>query len=197
MFKPLLALLLMATALCADAAPDPALVRQLADPDSSVKVAAIQQLAQSADPATLPILQAMSEDALYVAGDRVVILTDEKALDAASGEAIPMPENPESITVNNRIRGELANALAALSLFDTDAGVRLASAQKLQNNVNAAMAPMLMRAIEKEADSQIKDLLKLAYAQASLRDFQHFQGRAADWEAEAQRLIGAIEAALG
>ena len=170
MFKPLFALLLMVSALTADAAPDPALIRQLADGDSSVKVAAIQKLAQTADPATLPILKAMSEDALFLVGDRVVILAGDKALDAVSGEAIPTPENPESITVNNRIRGELANALAALSLFNPDAGVRLASAQKLQNNVNAAMAPMLTRALEKETDSQIKDLLKLAHAQASLRN---------------------------
>ncbi len=170
MFKPLFALLLMVSALTADAAPDPALIRQLADGDSSVKVAAIQKLAQTADPATLPILKAMSDDALFLAGDRVVILAGDKALDATSGEAIPAPENPESITVNNRIRGELANALAALSLFNPDASVRLASAQKLQNNVSPAMAPLLARAVEKETDRKIQDLLKLAHAQASLRN---------------------------
>ncbi len=34
--------------------------------------------------------------------------------------------------MNNRVRGELANALAVLKLFDADRAVRLASAQKLQ-----------------------------------------------------------------
>lgn len=42
------------------------------------------------------------------------------------------------------------------------------------------------------------DLLRRgwAYAQAALRDFQSFQGRAAGWEARAQGLIDEIEAAL-
>ena len=170
MFRPLLALLLLVGSLAAQAAPDPALVRQLANASSSVKVAAIQKLAQTADRAVPAIMKAMAEDALFLADDRLVIVTDGKALDAATGAAIPMPESPESITVNNRIRGELANALAALSLFDPDSSVRLASAQKLQNNVSASMAPLLARALEKESDARIKELLKQAHAQASLRN---------------------------
>ncbi|MFT3848224.1 MAG: urea ABC transporter permease subunit UrtB [Propionivibrio sp.] len=170
MFRSLLALLLLAGSLAARAAPDAALVRQLADGSSSVKVAAIQKLAQTADPAVPAILKAMAEDTLYLAGERVVIVADGKAQDAATGTAIPTPENPESITVNNRIRGELANALAALSLFDPDAGVRLTAAQKLQNNVGASMAPLLARALEKESDGKIKELLSQAHAQASLRN---------------------------
>ena len=170
MLRPLLALLLLVGSLTVQAAPDPALVRQLADASSSVKVAAIQKLAQTADPAVPAILKAMAEDVLFLAGDRVVIVADGKALDAATGLAVPMPESPESITVNNRIRGELANALAALSLFDPDSSVRLAAAQKLQNNVSASMAPLLARALEKESDARIKELLKQAHAQASLRN---------------------------
>ena len=170
MFRPLLALLLLVGSLAAQAAPDPALVRQLANASSSVKVAAIQKLAQTADRAVPAIMKAMAEDALFLADDRLVIVTDGKALDAATGAAIPMPESPESITVNNRIRGELATALAALSLFDPDSSVRLAAAQKLQNNVSASMAPLLARALEKESDARIKDLLKQAHAQASLRN---------------------------
>jgi hypothetical protein len=44
-----------------------------------------------------------------------------------------------------------------------------------------------------------RDLLlrAAAYAQASLRDFQHYQGRAAADEADAQGLIDAIARALG
>ena len=51
MLRPLLALLLLVGSLTVQAAPDPALVRQLADASSSVKVAAIQKLSQTADPA--------------------------------------------------------------------------------------------------------------------------------------------------
>jgi len=168
MTKYLIVLLLCAGILPAHAALDPAQVRRLAADDSTEKVAAIRQLTQTADPDAVRVLKAMADDNLFQAGDKVVIIEGDKAFDAASGEAVKMPANPESPTVNNRIRGELASALAALKLFDTDATVRLASAQKLQSQVTPEMAPLLARALEKETDAQIKALLVLAHAQANL-----------------------------
>ena len=168
MKKTILAFLLLASSLAAQAALDPVAVRQLAAEDSSDKVAAIRQLVQTADPDAVRVLKAMAEDSLFVAGDQVVIIEGEQAFDAATGKPVKMPASPESPTVNNRIRGELAAALAALKLFDADPAVRLASAQKLQSNVSPAMAPLLGRALEKETDAQIKALLTLAYAQANL-----------------------------
>lgn len=105
-------------------------------------------MTQTADPYAVRVLKAMADDSLFLAGDKAVIIDGDKAFDAATSAAIAMPANPESVTVNNRIRGELANALAALKLFDPDAGVRLASAQKLQSSVSPAMAPLLARAGE-------------------------------------------------
>ncbi|MBK7423234.1 MAG: urea ABC transporter permease subunit UrtB [Propionivibrio sp.] len=168
MTRSLLVFLLYACCLPAHAALDAAQVRRLAAEDSSDKVAAIQQLTQTADPDAVRVLKAMAEDTLFLAGDRVVIVDGDKAFDAATGSAIKTPDNPESVTVNNRIRGELASALAALKLFDEDPRVRLASAQKLQSKVSPEMAPLLMRALDKETDDKIKALLKLAYAQANL-----------------------------
>ena len=89
MFKRLSALLIVCCALTAQAAPDPALVRQLADEDSSVKVAAIQKLTQTADPDTARIFQAMADNNLYLAGDRVVIIDGDKAVDAVFGVIYP------------------------------------------------------------------------------------------------------------
>ena len=129
MNKSLLVLLLYACSLSAQAALDAAQVRQLAAEDSSDKVVAIHQLTQTADPDAVRVLKAMADDNLYLAGDKAVIIDGDKAFNAATGAAIEMPANPESVTVNNRIRGELANALAALKLFDADASVRLASAR--------------------------------------------------------------------
>jgi len=168
MTRSLLLFLLYACCLPAHAALDAVQVRRLAAEDSSDKVAAIQQLTQTADPDAVRVLKAMAEDTLFLAGDRVVIVDGDKAFDAATGSAIKTPDNPESVTVNNRIRGELASALAALKLFDEDPRVRLTSAQKLQSKVSPEMAPLLARALEKETDARIKALLKLAYAQANL-----------------------------
>ncbi|MFZ4537367.1 urea ABC transporter permease subunit UrtB [Propionivibrio sp.] len=168
MTRSLLVFLLYACCLSAHAALDAAQVRQLAAEDSTDKVVAIQQLTQTADIDAVRVLKAMADDNLYLSADQVIIIEGEKAFDAATGKPIKMPDSPETVTVNNRIRGELASALAALKLFDTNAGVRLASARKLQSQVSPAMAPLLARALEKETDSQIKALLTLAHAQANL-----------------------------
>ena len=170
MIKKLLLVLLCAAGLSAHAALDPAQVRQLAAEDSADKVAAIRQLTQTADPDAVRVLQAMADDALYVARDKALIISGEQAFDAATGAAVDMPAEPEAVTVNNRLRGELANALAALKLFDADAAVRRASAQALQASADAGMAPLLARALERETDAGIKALLVVAHAQATLGD---------------------------
>ena len=170
MTKTILVILLLAGSLSARAALDPAQVNQLAAEDSSDKVAAIRQLTQTADPDAVRVLKAMAEDGLFLAGDKAVIIDGDQAFDAATGTKMRMPANPESVTVNNRIRGELAGALAALELFDAERVVRLASARKLQSKVAPDMAPLLARALEKESDGEIKALLTLAHAQASLGD---------------------------
>ncbi|HSN63228.1 MAG TPA: urea ABC transporter permease subunit UrtB [Azonexus sp.] len=170
MTKTILVILLLAGSLSARAGLDPAQVNQLAAEDSSDKVAAIRQLTQTADPDAVRVLKAMAEDGLFLAGDKAVIIDGDQAFDAATGTKMRMPANPESVTVNNRIRGELAGALAALELFDAERAVRLASARKLQSKVAPDMAPLLARALEKESDGEIKALLTLAHAQASLGD---------------------------
>ncbi|GAB2181688.1 urea ABC transporter permease subunit UrtB [Denitratisoma sp. agr-D3] len=161
--------LLFAIALNAHGALDPTKIRQLTAEDSTEKVAAIRSLLLTADPEAERVLSAMADDALYVANGKALIIRGETAVDAASGTPVKMPAEPESVTVNNRVRAELANALAALKLFDADAKVRLAAAQELQSaGVEADMAPLLAKALAAESDAKIKALLTLAHAQADL-----------------------------
>jgi len=166
LFIPLLFWLLAHPA-CA--AFDPALVKQLADEDSDIKIAAIQKLGASADPAAGKLLRAMLDDALLVSGETIFLFDGEQALNALNGEVIePAPENYEAIIVNNRIRAALSNALAALKLFDADRGVRLAAARELQSHAGLEVAPLLARALASESDAEIKALLRQAHAQANL-----------------------------
>jgi hypothetical protein len=61
------------------------------------------------------------------------------------------------------------------------------------------IAIMYLQSAEREsASARKRDLLDRAraYAQAALRDYQHYQGRAADLEAEAQQLIDDIDQSL-
>ena len=169
MKRLLLTLLLWLQALPALAALDPALVKQLAAEDSDAKIEAIRKLGASASPEAARVLKAMAEDALLVAGDRVFRQEGDQAIDAASGAPVqPPPESYESISVNNRVRSELGNALAALKLFDPDRAVRLAAATELQSNAGLDLAPILAQAAAREADPQIRALLKQAHAQANL-----------------------------
>jgi tetratricopeptide (TPR) repeat protein len=65
--------------------------------------------------------------------------------------------------------------------------------------VRQGIAITYSRAAEREATpSRQRDLLHRAeaYAEAALRDFQHYEGRAADKEAKAQRLLADIAQAL-
>jgi urea transport system permease protein len=157
-------------ALPAWAALDAGVVRDLAAEDSGVKVAAIARLASEADPDAQRVLAAMAGGNLFLAADKAVIIDGDQAFDAASGAAIKTPDNPDAVTVNNRVRGELASALAALKLFDASADVRLAAATEIQSKLSPGLAPLLARALAKETDARIKPLLTLAHAQASLGD---------------------------
>ena len=151
------------------AALDPATVKQLAADDSDAKIAAIQQLGASGSREAVPVLKALANDQLFVSGDRIFLMEGEKAKDAATGaEITPAPESHDSITINNRIRAELANAIAGLRLLNPDRAVRLAAAQELQTNVGIELVAILEKALAKETDPQVRRLLKLAHAQANL-----------------------------
>ena len=168
MIRKTLLILLCATGLSAQAALDPGQVRQLAADDSTDKVAAIRRIAQTTDPEAETVLSAMADGNLYLARERVLIIDGERASDAVTGRAVPRPADPQPVTVNNRLRGELANALAALKLFDADPAIRLASARKLQQHAEPDLAPLLARALGQEGDPAIRSLLRTAHAQASL-----------------------------
>jgi len=162
-------LLWLLPALPAFGALDPAVVKQLAAEESDAKIAAIQQLSAGGAPEAFKVLQALANDELFVAGERVFLFDGETAVAAATGEQIvPAPVTYESITINNRIRAELANAIAALRLLNPDRAVRLAAARELQTNSGFEMVPVLEKALNRETDNEIKRLLKFALAQANL-----------------------------
>jgi urea transport system permease protein len=159
--------------LCAQsaiAALDPALVKQLAAEDSDAKIAAIQQLGAGGARDAVKVLKALADDALFTTPDgRVFLMAEDKAFDAATDEEIdPAPEEYESVTINNRIRAELTNAIAGLRLMNPERVIRLAAARELQSNAGIELAPILEQALAKETDEEIRRLLQFAHAQANL-----------------------------
>ena len=129
--------------LVARAALDPAVVRQLGAEEADAKIAAIQQLALSAEPEALALLQQLADGRLK-------------------------NEQGEDITINNRVRRALEGALAVLKLIDPNTAVRYAAVKEIAANVDASMAAMLAKARDRESDAKIRALLVEAHALSTL-----------------------------
>jgi len=153
----------LATALPAD------LVKELAFGDGEARSKAIAALVASGDAAALPVLQAMVDGNMQTVGDsRVLLVTGDKAVDAFTGQDVsPLPADREDVVANNRLRRELATAIAGFRLSSPDRTVRLAAAKEMQNSADEDALPAISAALAKESDPEIKGLL--AVTQASIQ----------------------------
>lgn len=149
---------------------DARLANQLANEDNDVKINAIKRIAEIGDQSALALLQAFADGELYLSAEgKPIIIRGEVATDAATGiKLAAIPENHDAISANNRVRRELASALAASKLFSPYEKLRLAAVKELQANPEPEMLPMLERAIGKESNSTVKRILGLALAQIKM-----------------------------
>ncbi|MGH6624520.1 MAG: urea ABC transporter permease subunit UrtB [Burkholderiaceae bacterium] len=164
------------------AAIDPALAAQLGADDSDVKVEAIRKLVAAEDPRAGIVLKALSDEALALIdnGKRAVIVTDGQMTDAATGAALgAAPAGIDIIVINNRIRGELGGAMAALKLGSPDRAIRLGAAKELQGADNEEVLPIINRALAKETDPEVQDILRLAGSRLALNSSDVDQRRQA------------------
>ncbi len=142
----------------------------------SDKLAAVEKLAALGDARAIPILQAMVEGRLYAKGGVIVIgrtagatvaLTDAIAgADAGTAPASAL----QQITVNNRLRGALLEALGRLGLFSKDADQRRRAASALLSGASPEAAPLLREAIGKETESGVRAVMQTALAAAEITD---------------------------
>jgi urea transport system permease protein len=140
---------------------DAELVTQLGTGDVATKVRAIEALTHSADPAGLTLLRAAQNGNLAVTpAGQVIIVEGEAARDAATLQPIePAPAEYESVTLNNRVRGQLESALSAFQLFSGDRAQRLAAAKSLESSAQPSVLPILDKVLAGEADPAIKTVL--------------------------------------
>ena len=135
------------------------------------KSAAVAALVSAGDEAAIPFLQALVADTVKTTADkRVLIVKDDKGIDAATGKLVePLPADLDDVVINNQMRGEIGTAIAALRLNSPIAKVRLAAAGELQGNAEQEMLPALARALAKETDPQVRELLLLTQASLQLQ----------------------------
>jgi urea transport system permease protein len=148
---------------------DPAVLARLGAEDSTEKIEAIRALALRG-PDAVPILQALAEDRVQLAGGRLLLADGEALRDAATGALLAAaPAGAEAVTINNRVRRALESSLAALRVFDPDRRVRLAAAASLEASLSPELLPLLERALAAERDPAVREPLELARAKALLR----------------------------
>jgi urea transport system permease protein len=142
--------------------------RALAIGDSDARIAALNKAAASADERTAAFLQALADDAVKTADGRVFVVRDDKASDPVTGAPSTLPPDAEDVVNNNRMRGELDSALAALKLFSRDAKLRAAAVAELQKEPGESKLPLIEKAYAAEQDGAIKEQLGLVRAASLL-----------------------------
>src|SRR5438552_13349807 len=165
-----LVVLLLATAgPCVALTVTPEIAHDLALGENDAKVQAINALTSTGGADALAVLQALSDGEVQTAGEQVLWIKDGKATDLATGKDVtPLPEARDDVVLNNRVRRELATAIAALKLTSPERDVRLAAAKELQSGADEAMLPAIERALANEPDAGIKALLTLTRATIQL-----------------------------
>lgn len=149
---------------------NPALAKQLAAEDSDAKLEAIKKIAAAVDAAAVPLLKAMQEGTLQVFNGQLVIVAGSSVKDALSGALVDAPaEKLEAIVVNNRVRGVLDGAIAALGLISPQREERLAAAKIVANDPDGEMLPLINAALVKESDGAVKALLAQAWARIEIK----------------------------
>jgi urea transport system permease protein len=153
---------------------DKAAVEKLATGESDERAEAISALVAEGDPRAAGFLQSVAEGEVQVVAvqgaKRVLVVKAGQATDAVTGEKVdPVPEGAEDVVANNRLRKEIEGALAALKLLAPERDTRLAAARELAGGADAAMLPLVKRALDKEADAEIKALLGLIAASMEMK----------------------------
>ena len=136
--------------------------------DTDARVEALGQAMASADEKTAAFLQALSDDAVKLVGGRAFIARGDRAIDPVTHAEFVVPEGAEDVINNNRMRGELDSAMAALKLFSKDDAVRLAAAGQLQRDADESKLPLIEKALAQEKNTEIKVLLGMVRAAALL-----------------------------
>ena len=149
-------------------------MKGLVDGETDQRIETLNKVVAQGDENTLVFLQALADDAVKVAGDKIWIVRDSfgagKALDPLTGQKQDLPADAQDVVSNNRFRGEIETALAALKLFSADNAMRQQAIKALLKEPDASKLPLLSKALAQEQDAGLKNLLQLAKAAAQLGD---------------------------
>ena len=136
--------------------------------ESDARIEALAKAVAQGDDKTAAYLQALADDAVKVAAGQVLVVRDGQGLDPVTGDARSVPADAEDVMLNNRLRGEIDTALAALKLFSSDLKLRQQAALALLKEPDASRKPILEKALAAEKDPAVLTLVRQALAAAQL-----------------------------
>jgi len=133
---------------------------------------AVGALAETGDPAAVPVLQALRAGDLYVRREDGRVFAGERdgrdirLFDVFTGEDLGTVGRRVAlpIRVNNNLRGTIDAALGQLRLANPDPGARLRAARAIFEARDPAALPALEAALETEANEEVRTAMELARA---------------------------------
>ncbi len=138
--------------------------KAIAAGETDARIEALNKAVATADERTAAFIQALSDEAVKVEGEKVFIVRDGKATDPVTGAAAKLPATAEDVVINNRMRGELDSAGAALKLFSPDEKVRRAAIKSMTGDTDEAKLPLVEKAFAAETNPEIKGQLEVVRA---------------------------------
>ncbi len=138
----------------------PEQVRDMAVGDNDARAEAIARSAGMADAALPGFLQALLDDEVKTAGERVFVVREDKTVDASTGQPVTLPDDAEDVVNNNRMRGELEAALASFKLLSPDASQRAAAIRELSETMDESKLPLVDKALAAETHEGLKAQLE-------------------------------------
>ncbi|MFN6058731.1 MAG: urea ABC transporter permease subunit UrtB [Burkholderiales bacterium] len=142
----------------------PQQVHDIVAGETDARIESLQKALAQPDAQTAVFLQALADDAVVIAGQQVIMVRDGKGTDPATGQAVPIAANAESVVSNNRMRGEIDSALAALQLLSPDDALRIKAAAAFVSEPDPSKKTLLDKALSAEKNPAISELLILAQA---------------------------------
>ncbi|HZE60059.1 MAG TPA: urea ABC transporter permease subunit UrtB [Burkholderiales bacterium] len=139
-------------------------VEKLAFGEGDERIAAIAALVAEGDAKAVELLKAFAAGDVQTSGKRVFIVRGEKAVDPFTGVESALPAERDDVVANNRLRAAIGDALAVLNLLSPEKSARLAAAKALAGVNDAAMYPLIEKALAKESDAEIRALLEMTAA---------------------------------
>ncbi|PZO16369.1 MAG: urea ABC transporter permease subunit UrtB [Burkholderiales bacterium] len=140
----------------------------LVDGDTDVRIDTLNKLAAEPDEKASALIKAMAAETVRVQGERVFIVVDDAAVDAVTGEKLPLPDDAGEVMINNRLRSAMESALAGMELVGAPPERQREAARTLQRSAfeepDTSQLALIDKALAGNLDTQARQSLELAQA---------------------------------